>query len=186
MSLYHEVIGICWLAFFAVWAIAAMTLGGGGNRRNSPMEFGGQLLFIVAIFLWLRYGGRVPVQPSGVPANEVAATVGAVLCIVGTAFASWARVVLGRNWGMPMTHHEAPELVTSGPYSYVRHPIYTGLSAMWIGTALVYPLAVPASVVLIAYSLFSAIREERDMEQRFPEEYSEYKKHSKMLVPFLI
>jgi len=185
VNLYHAVIGTCWLAFLAAWAIFALVFGGNSKRRNSPMAFGSRLLLIVAIFLGLRYAGRIPVQLTGVLASEAAA-VGAVLCIVGTAFATWARVALGHNWGMPMTIHEDPELVMSGPYRYVRHPIYTGLSAMWIGTALVYPLTAPACVVIIAYSLFSALREERDMEQRFPEAYPEYRKRSKMLLPFLI
>ena len=60
--------------------------------------------------------------------------------------------------------------MTPGPYRYVRHPIYTGLSVILIGTALVYPFAVALPCALmIAYSVFSARREERDMEQRFPE-----------------
>jgi hypothetical protein len=65
-------------------------------------------------------------------------------------------------------------------------PIYTGLSVILIGTALVYPSAVALPCALmIAYSVFSARREERDMEQRFPSTYAEYKQHSKFLVPFL-
>ena len=85
-----------------------------------------------------------------------------------------------------MTLHENPELVTSGPYRYVRHPIYTGLSAMLIGTSLAYPLAALPCALMIAYSVVSALREERDMEKQFPEAYPEYKKRSKMLVPFLL
>ena len=73
--------------------------------------------------------------------TDGAATAGVMLCILGLQFAVWARVTLGRSWGMPMTLHANPELVTAGPYRYVRHPIYTGLSAMLIGTSLVYPVA---------------------------------------------
>ena len=67
----------------------------------------------------------------------------------------------------------------------MRHPIYSGLTAR-VGTSLAYPLAAVPCAFMIAYLLFSALREERDMEKRFPEAYPEYKKHSKMLVPFLI
>lgn len=102
------------------------------------------------------------------------------------AAAAAAGVALGRNWGMPMTVHENPELVTSGPYRYVRHPIYTGLIAMWIGTSLAYPLGALPSAFVIAYMVFSALREEHDMEKQFPEAYPAYKKRSKMLVPFLL
>ena len=58
--------------------------------------------------------------------------------------------------------------------------------AMFIGTSLVYPLAAVPSMIILAYFLFSARREERDMERQFPETYPAYKKRSKMLVPFLL
>lgn len=184
MNLYHLVIGICWLALIAAWGILAMVFGGGGRSNNSPMALGVRLLIIFVIFLGFLFAGHFQMFPSGVLVPDVAIA-GAVLCVVGLVFATWARVVLGSNWGMPMTLHEAPELVTGGPYRYVRHPIYTGLIAMWIGTVLVYPITLPVSAGVIIYSVFSALREERDMEQRFPETYPEYRRRSKMLLPFL-
>ena len=60
------------------------------------------------------------------------------------------------------------------------------LLCMLIGTALVHPLAAAPCLGLVAYSAFAARREERDMEQRFPDAYPEYKRHSKFLVPFLL
>jgi hypothetical protein len=50
-------------------------------------------------------------------------------------FAIWARVHIGRNWGTPMTQKDQPELVTSGPYHLVRHPIYSGILVASVGTA---------------------------------------------------
>lgn len=185
MNLYHQVIGISWLAFFAAWGILAMVFGGSGQHNYSPRSIGIRLLLLVAMFIGFVLSGRIHIQTSGVHTTEMAAA-GAVLCIAGLVFATWARVVLGRNWGMPMTIHEDPELVTSGPYRYVRHPIYTGLIAMWAGTSLVYPHFTLPGAVVIAFSIFSAWREEQDMEQRFPEIYPEYRKRSKMLLPFLI
>ena len=162
-----------------------MVFGGGTRRSYSSRAIGARIIIAVAIISGFRFGGRLPIHPSGVLSTDAGA-VGAVLCIAGLVFATWARVVLGRNWGMPMTLHEDPELVTSGPYSYVRHPIYTGLTAMWLGTLLVYPVTALPGIAIITYSIYSAVCEERDMEQRFPEEYPEYKKRSKMLLPFLI
>ena len=85
-----------------------------------------------------------------------------------------------------MRWHAKPELVTSGPYRYVRHPIYTGMSGMVIGSTLVFLPAVAWCVGMLAYMIVSALREERDMAQRFPDAYPEYKRHSKMLVPFVL
>ena len=57
---------------------------------------------------------------------------------VGLAFSVWARVALGRNWSAEVTFKEGHELVASGPYGLVRHPIYTGLLLMGLGTAINY------------------------------------------------
>jgi len=67
----------------------------------------------------------------------ILAVIGALLFACGIALAVWARLHLGRNWGMLMTQRAEPELVTSGPYSFVRHPIYSGLLTAMLGTALV-------------------------------------------------
>jgi protein-S-isoprenylcysteine O-methyltransferase Ste14 len=172
LSIYYAVVGICWIAFFAAWAILAIVFGQGGRRNYSSMSIGVRLILAVIVVIGIRFASRAPTQDFSAYMGRMAG-VGTGLCIIGLAFAIWARVLLGRNWGMPMTLHEDPELVTTGPYRYVRHPIYTGLIAMFIGTSLVYsPVALPGMFV-IAYSLYSAVREERDMRKRFPEAYTE-------------
>lgn len=185
MTPYIAIVGLCWVAFLVAWVILALTFRNSGRSDATPGARGVRLLFAVAIFLAIGYGNTLNLRPFGELALDVAAA-GVALCIVGLAFAIWARVSLGRNWGMPMTQHENPELVTSGPYRLVRHPIYTGMSSMLIGTALVYPLAALPCLGMVGYTVYSALREERDMEQRFPGSYAEYKKRSKMLVPFLL
>jgi protein-S-isoprenylcysteine O-methyltransferase Ste14 len=188
MEIYARVIAACWIAFAVVWIVASI-VARSGNRPYSPQRIVLRVLIVAALVLGVRYGDRLPAPTFGRLTAGVAADVaaaGSVLCVIGVAFAIWARVTLGRNWGMPMTRHDTPELVTSGPYTYVRHPIYTGLLTMWIGTSLVYPLTAAATVIMIAYCLFSARREEQDMQRQFPETYPAYKKRSKMLVPFLL
>ncbi len=63
------------------------------------------------------------------------AGLGLVVFGLGLGFAIWARVHIGRKWGTPMTRKDEPELVTSGPYHLVRHPIYSGILVASIGTA---------------------------------------------------
>lgn len=189
MRSYDIVIATCWLLFFIVWAILAMVDGGRGGR-SSPLGRGIRLLMVVLIGFAVFFGDRLPLTAfaratTGAAAASGAAAAGAVLCVIGLAFAIWARVALGRHWGMPMTLRDTPELVTWGPYAYVRHPIYTGLATMMIGTTLVYPLGVLWCAVMIPYMIFGARREERDMERLFPDVYPAYKQRSKMLVPFV-
>lgn len=184
MTIYAQIIGGCWLAFLAVWIVAMLT-GGGRTQRYAPSAGPVRLLLVVTIALGAVFGRRMTAYSFASFTEGVAAS-GCALCILGLAFAVWARVALGRNWGMPMTLHASPELVTSGPYRFVRHPIYTGMAAMAVGTALVFPLAALWAVTMIVYVVLSARREERDMERQFPDAYPAYKQRTKMLVPFLI
>jgi len=168
-----------------VWFVAAIVLGISGIGRTSPLARVIRLLLVVAVWVAVGYGYRLPAPASTGTMHDLAAA-GAAVCVAGCAFAIWARFSLGRSWGMPMTRHAAPELVTSGPYRFVRHPIYTGILSMLVGTSLVHPVASIPSAAFIAYFVYSARREESDMERQFPEAYPAYKRRSKMLIPFLV
>ena len=92
-----------------------------------------------------------------------------MLFVAGLALAVWARIYLGRNWGMPMSERAEPELVTSGPYRFVRHPIYSGILLAVLGSALCTTLFWLAALVLLgAYFIYSARVEERTDDQLVP------------------
>ncbi len=115
------------------------------------------------------------------------AAVGLVLFGLGLGFAIWARVHLGRNWGTPMTRKVDPELVTSGPYRLVRHPIYSGILVAGIGTAVALGWPWLTAVVLAGvYFLYSATVEERYLAEQFPDEYPAYRRSTRMLLPFVL
>ena len=119
--------------------------------------------------------------------NPALEAIGAVMFGCGLGLALWARFHLGRNWGMPMTRTDEPELVTSGPYHYVRHPIYSGILLAMLGTGLAvswYWLVV--FVLLGVYFVHSATVEERAMTDTFPSTYPSYRAHTKMLIPFVL
>ena len=179
----RPIIGAAWLAFFVAWFIAMLIYGGGGRRTTTAGSLGLRVLMLAGAYLAVRFGDSV--RPFG-NLTDGAAMAGAALCVLGLAFAIWARVALGRSWGMPMAQHDSPELVTSGPYRLVRHPIYTALAAMLIGTSLVFPIAALPCAIMIVYMVYAARREERDMERRFPGAYSDYTRRSKFIVPFLL
>jgi protein-S-isoprenylcysteine O-methyltransferase Ste14 len=97
-----------------------------------------------------------------------------------------ARWHLGRNWGMPMSRKEQPELITSGPYAYIRHPIYTGLILAMLGSAISVNISWALMLVPVgAYFGLSARREESAMLQLFPEQYAAYMARTGMLAPRL-
>jgi protein-S-isoprenylcysteine O-methyltransferase Ste14 len=98
-----------------------------------------------------------------------------------------ARVQLGRNWGMPASRKEDPELITGGPYRFIRHPIYTGFLLAMLGSAIALsPLFVLPLVLFAVYFSLAARREERYMAEKFPEQYPAYMKRTKMLLPFVV
>jgi protein-S-isoprenylcysteine O-methyltransferase Ste14 len=185
MQTIELIVAGSWLVLIVVWFIAAVVLGISGIGRTSPLARVIRLLLVIAVWVAVGYGYRLPALVS-TPTRFDMAAAGAALCVAGLAFAIWARFSLGRSWGMPMTHHAAPQLVTSGPYRFVRHPIYTGIVFMLVGTSLLHPVAAIPSAAFIAYFVYSARREEGDMERQFPDAYPEYKRRSKMLIPFVV
>jgi len=155
-------------------------------RRGILIRFA---LFAVAVaiiyFEDRRSGSRIAFQA---PIHSIPLGIlGDILCAAGVAFAIWARVHLGRNWGMPMTLREGHELVTSGPYALVRHPIYTGFLLAMLGSAFaVDPYWIIIFVLAGIYFICSARTEEKAMVKQFPGEYPAYMKRTKMLIPFVL
>ena len=71
------------------------------------------------------------------PVSLVVSSIGVTLCAVGMAVLVWARQHLGRNWSQTVTVKEGHELVTSGPYHHIRHPMYAGGLVACVGSAIV-------------------------------------------------
>jgi protein-S-isoprenylcysteine O-methyltransferase Ste14 len=120
------------------------------------------------------------------PVNQTLSVIGISICIAGMIFFFWARQTLGKNWSKTVTIKEGHELVTSGPYRLVRHPIYTGGLIAAIGSAIVAGGAwVFLLIILGSLFIWRVGAEDKLMAQQFPNEYPEYKKRTKALIPFL-
>jgi len=176
------VFAVGWAAFWLYWLLAAFTVKRGRVRWSREARI--RVLIIAVVFVLARLGvlsGHHPVHTD--PPREA---VGLALFGAGLAFAVWARVHIGRNWGHPMSQKKEPELVTSGPYRLVRHPIYSGVLTAGVGTAVALGWFWLIVVGLAGvYFIYAATVEERHMTEQFPDAYPEYKRHSKMLVPFV-
>lgn len=181
-------IAAMWVAFVAFWVFEATKAKRPARGPALPNLV--RILVLVAVAFSLRSSfGTHLLRHAGGPlvTSPVAAVAGALVCAVGIGIAIWARVYLGRNWGMPMSLREGHELVTSGPYAYVRHPIYSGIFVALIGTAVVEARWWIAFLALFfIYFLYAATVEERTMREQFPNEYPAYVKRTKMLVPFVL
>ena len=144
---------------------------------------------IVGWYLLLR-GTRLgyPLNIRIFPDIDAIAWVSAILCVAGLIFCLWARATIGRNWSGIVTLKEDHELVVRGPYAFVRHPIYTGLLAMFVATALVYGhLGGICGIVLVFVSFWvKLIDEEKLMLEKFPDQYPAYQQHVKRIIPFAL
>jgi len=173
-------IALAWIPFWIYWLIAATTANESRRGRRFRPICGVTALAIIVIVRVLRVGALTVHSP-------VLGAIGALLFVSGLALAISARVHLGRNWGMPMTERVEPELVTSGPYHLIRHPIYTGLLLAVIGTALATNLlGLIVAAALCGVFLYSATVEERTMTAAFPTAYPAYRESTKMLIPFIL
>lgn len=180
----RAVIGILWLIFWAYWLAAAVFAR--KPSVPSPRGLGARLLLVlVGWFVVRRWILTQP--PSHLVDSLVAQALGLVLVVAGLLLAVWARIDLGANWGMPMSERVDPELVTTGPYRYVRHPIYSGALLALIGTALASNLEwlIPVAAAAV-YFVVSATVEERRMSDRFPDAYPAYRRSTKMLIPWVL
>jgi len=129
-----------------------------------------------------------PLSARVIPHMEVIAWVGAVLCVAGLGFCIWARVTLGRNWSSAVALKEGHELIERGAYRLVRHPIYTGLIAMFLATVIVLGhVGGIIGLVLVFVSFWIKLRdEERVMLKQFPDQYAAYQQRVKRIIPFLL
>lgn len=169
-----------WGAFWLYWLVAAFSMKRGRVLWARDLRI--RVAVVVVVVLLVRFGFRGH-SPNTDPAR---AAVGLLLFTVGLCFAIWARVHIGRNWGTPMTQKINPELVTSGPYGLVRHPIYSGILVAAVGTAVALNWLWLTAVGLAAiYFIYSATVEERYMTAQFPDAYPTYKRSTKMLLPFI-
>jgi protein-S-isoprenylcysteine O-methyltransferase Ste14 len=181
MHAVEVVLAIGWAAFWIYWLVAAFSMKRG--RVAWSRELGIRAVIAVPAILLIRLGAF---RDHGVNSDPWRVGLGLVLFAVGLGFAIWARTHMGRNWGTPMSQKNEPELVSSGPYGLVRHPIYSGLLVAGIGTAVALSWAWLIALALVGvYFVYSALVEERDLTEQFPDTYPVYRRSTKMLVPFI-
>jgi protein-S-isoprenylcysteine O-methyltransferase Ste14 len=175
-----------WIATAIVWVALAF-----GNKRTVARRGLTGLIPVAAVAVIvltptsLRRGGLL----HQLWASSVILWVIALLLVAsGSAFAIWARLTIGRNWSSTVTLKQDHELIRRGPYSIVRHPIYTGLLSMSVGTMVLTGLVESVGVVAvgIVYVVIKVRDEERLMSETFPAQYPEYRRTVKSIIPFIL
>jgi protein-S-isoprenylcysteine O-methyltransferase Ste14 len=195
---YEELILWSWAAFLLVWALSAFGVkrdirGAGYSSVWSGFWAVRLGVMVLVVFFALRLARRASPAP-GFFSNRASlfappptlGWIAAALTAIGIGLAIWARVFLGRNWSPRPAMKEHHELVTTGPYAYVRHPIYSGMLLAVLGTALTGTVFGIGVLVFTSIVFFSRIgKEEKIMLELFPREYPAYRTRTKRLVPFV-
>jgi len=179
-------VGLCWVTLIAIWLISALSV----KRTKERQPLSGRLFYIglTAVVAALLNGGIRQAHLTRVvlPHTLGTAIIADVIVLVGFVIAVWARVVLGGNWSSRVTLKENHELIQRGPYRLVRHPIYSGLLVMILGTAVMVGHVSGFVAVPICFGGFwIKLRQEEALLTRRLPGYSEYMARTKALVPFL-
>ncbi len=178
--------GYLWLAWAVYWFVAARFVS---SRKftehyvarllhSLPLGFGMYLIFGGLDFNWLH---------QQLYADNAPRWLGMALTVTGLLFAVWARIHLGRNWSGIITLKMDHRLIRTGPYQYVRHPIYTGFFVAALGSALVAARAdafIGVCFVLIAF-LVKIRREEALLVQEFGDQYRVFQREVPALMPLI-
>ena len=190
MSLFYNFLfPAMWLGYSAYWWAMSRNVKTTERSESAVSRFARMIAIVVAAALLLL--PSVPLSLLNkrfVPAGEWSFGSGAAITAAGLLFSIWGRHHLGKNWSQAVTVKEGHELITSGPYSLVRHPIYTGLLLGFFGSAVARGewRGILAVALVFAVLWFKLRLEEKWMRAQFGAAYESYSRKVSALVPYIM
>ena len=187
---FSDYIRDAWIGLLVIWLLAAFR-----TKRTVRRQSVSSRLLIVGLVVLTGYltfdAERLRLGVLNrrlLPKTPALGWIGLALTVAGIGFALLARFYLGRNWSGVVTVKQDHELIRSGPYRFLRHPIYAGLLLALIGTEIVFGRGWAFLVVGMVLLIFVyKIRlEEQFMIEQFGEEYLQYKRETKALIPLVL
>ena len=185
---YYKIACDLFLVLAAVWLFGMLT-----TKPDVRFQSGGSRLLEVSLSLlafclvFTRYFQSGWRAQSFVPNTDLTGVAGLLLVTVGIAFSIWARLHLGGNWSASVTVKQGHTLIRRGPYTIVRHPIYTGLLISVFGVALIVGEIrglLGVGVLFLSFWLKSRMEEQFMLEQ-FGADYRSYQERVKALIPYV-
>ena len=184
----NHLLGRIWMVVFLLWFVTAIR----SKRTTQSHEPIASRAAVWIVWLgWLLmfgHGMNIPwLQQRFAPMTDTAAYAGFAIALAGMGLAVWARFLIGQNWSALIELKADHQLIRTGPYSIVRHPIYSGFMLATLGTAIAYGEVsglVGFILVLGAWG-YKAQLEERVLREHFGAEYERYQQEVKGLIPFV-
>ena len=194
MSAVRYIIIACWVVFCLYWFLSARSVKStretkgwlAGNWHAIWLLIGG--LFLSNLSFLIRFGAPLSSLTIPLIPRSIVLQVLIIVCTAaGLVVAIVARRTLAGNWSRAVAFKEDHELITRGLYRYVRHPIYTGILLMILGTALFVgtPSAGIGFLIIVLALWFKLRAEEELLTDHFPREYPAYRNRTKALIPFV-
>ncbi len=187
--IYHYLFPAMWLSYAAYWWAMSRNVKETERRESVSSRLARLVLIGCAVaLLWLPSVPLPLLNERFLPLSALCFWCGSVVTAGGLLFSVWARHHLGKNWSQAVTVKEGHELITSGPYALVRHPIYTGLLLAFVGSAVARGewRGLLASALVFG-ALWRKLRlEEKWMRVQFGEPYEAYSQQVAALVPYII
>jgi len=185
-DVFRALVEIPWIVFIVYWIIGAVKTR--ANRETESFTSRFAVLLLEGVGYVLIFSGSTGIGFLGtrfIPHTMAGAILGVVLVWSGVALAIWARYHLAEYWSARVTIKEDHQLIRTGPYTYLRHPIYSGLVLATIGSALVideWRCILGTCLVLVGYC-FKAKIQEAMLSQHFGEAAREHQKDTGFLIP---
>lgn len=186
---YEYFFPVVWAAFIVYWRIKAANTK--TTQRVEPVLSQVLRALALLIVIVLLSTNRIPLPwlyRQLWPSNIWSFWIGAGVTVAGLVFAIWARLHLASNWSSSVTIKQGHELITTGPYTLVRHPIYTGILTGFAGTAIALAqVRGVLGLVIIFVAFWAKLRKEEEwMRSQFGETYANYAHQTAALVPYLL
>ncbi|HZZ16599.1 MAG TPA: isoprenylcysteine carboxylmethyltransferase family protein [Candidatus Sulfotelmatobacter sp.] len=178
-----------WMVLGIIWLVTSLRT----KQTQERVDVGSRLIYGIPVVLafYLMFANDMPMAwlRSRIVADNLGVVIaGITLTGLGIAFAVWARFYIGQNWSSAVSIKVGHQLVRTGPYAWVRHPIYSGLLLAMIGTALALRESRGLIAIVVLWLAFwvKSRMEERLMLKAFGPEYKNYSRSTGALVPRLL
>jgi protein-S-isoprenylcysteine O-methyltransferase Ste14 len=182
----ERVIGFLWMLFLLYWLVSALNRKKTKQRESRIKRLGYVLPLLVAFYLL--YNGYFDFGLLGkyfAPHTLTVEWIGAAITAAGLFVACWARFHLGANWSGVVTLKEGHELIRTGPYRNIRHPIYTGILLGFLGNVIAIGEVRGLIALAVIWGSFyiKARREESFLVQEFGPKFDEHTRNTGMIWP---
>jgi protein-S-isoprenylcysteine O-methyltransferase Ste14 len=182
----RELLDLPWILLAAYWFLSGLKTRPAKHKEPFVSRYGVMLLVVAGWILLFNGSANFGVLDRRfVPHDLTLSVLGVALTWLGIGLAIWARVHLGQNWSSRVAIKEDHELIRTGPYAHLRHPIYSGLVLAAAGTAIEMGewRCVLAFIFLLTGFSMKALKEESMLGQQFGNNFEEHRRHTGFLLP---